>query len=301
MLKALTVLLRFGRLHTIIATTVQVLTLFLISGGTQPLSPERLALLLLTLISCLALNLYIVGLNQITDIEIDRINKPGLPLAAGDLSLPAAHWIVGVAGLLALSLAWIGGPFLLATVATIMLIGTAYSLPVVRLKRFPIWAALSIAIARGLISNLGVALHFLTSFGNPIPLATLAMLGLFFFGFAIVIALYKDLPDIIGDRTFAIETFSTRLGPRRVLLIGQVVLSLCYLLPILIGLAGLPQPQAAFLLLSHLSAIGLFWLISLRVDLSNQMAIKRFYVFLWMLFYSEFALLSVYGTAWGIA
>lgn len=296
----LAILLRFSRLHTVIATSVQVLTLFLISGGLQRPGGAALGLLLLTLASALALNLYIVGLNQITDIEIDKINKPGLPLAAGELSRPAANGIVAGAALLGLALAWLSGPVMLATLGVIALIGTAYSLPAVRLKRFPVWAALSIAVARGLLANLGVALHFHLSFGSPIPTTALAVLGVFFFGFAIVIALYKDLPDIIGDRAFAIETFTTRLGPQRVLLIGQLVLTVCYLLPIALGLAGLPQPAAIFLIASHLPVVALFWLISSRVDLASQAAIRRFYMFIWLLFYTEFALLSVYGTVWRV-
>ncbi|KAJ0475828.1 putative homogentisate phytyltransferase [Helianthus annuus] len=35
---------------------------------------------------CLA-NSFVVGLNQVTDIEIDKVNKPYLPLASGDLSV----------------------------------------------------------------------------------------------------------------------------------------------------------------------------------------------------------------------
>jgi homogentisate phytyltransferase / homogentisate geranylgeranyltransferase len=297
----LAVLLRFSRPHTIVATSTQVLTLFLISGGLRPGGPAALLLLLLTLISALAVNLYIVGLNQITDIEIDKLNKPELPIAAGDLTPHGAYRIVAVAGTLGLVLAWLGGPVLLATLGAILLIGTAYSLPLVRLKRFPIWAALSIAVARGLLANLGVALHFHLSLGNPIPLPALIMLGVFFFGFAIVIALYKDLPDIVGDRAFAIETFTTRFGPRRVLLLGQLILTFSYMLPIVLGLVGLPQPEALFLLLSHLAVVGLFWLISSRVDLASHAAIKRFYMFIWLLFYTEFVLLSIYGTVWSVA
>jgi len=45
----------------------------------------------------LLINLYITGLNQLYDIELDRVNKPTLPLAAGDMS-PA----VGTAIVLAL-------------------------------------------------------------------------------------------------------------------------------------------------------------------------------------------------------
>ena len=47
--------------------------------------------LLATLVAALTVNIAIVGVNQITDVEIDRINKPWLPIAAGDLSLGAAR------------------------------------------------------------------------------------------------------------------------------------------------------------------------------------------------------------------
>ncbi|KAG5560972.1 hypothetical protein RHGRI_004107 [Rhododendron griersonianum] len=32
------------------------------------------------------MNLYAVGLNQLTDVEIDKVNKPYLPLASGEIS-----------------------------------------------------------------------------------------------------------------------------------------------------------------------------------------------------------------------
>ena len=46
------------------------------------------------------MNLYITGLNQVTDIEIDKVNKPYLPIAAGDLSKKNGIFIV-LASLLA--------------------------------------------------------------------------------------------------------------------------------------------------------------------------------------------------------
>ena len=52
--------------------------------------------LALTLLAGAAVNVYIVGLNQCEDVEIDRINKPGLPIAAGRLSLRTAWRIVAV-------------------------------------------------------------------------------------------------------------------------------------------------------------------------------------------------------------
>ena len=50
------------------------------------------ALVLYALVPSLLINIYIVGLNQLHDVEIDRVNKPYLPLASGDLSVGAgAH------------------------------------------------------------------------------------------------------------------------------------------------------------------------------------------------------------------
>jgi homogentisate phytyltransferase/homogentisate geranylgeranyltransferase len=92
-------------------------------------------------LACLCGNVYIVGLNQLEDIEIDRINKPHLPLAAGEYTPRMAAMIVAIAGSLAILLAFLQGPFLLAMVSLSLGLGTAYSLPPIRLKRFSFWAA----------------------------------------------------------------------------------------------------------------------------------------------------------------
>lgn len=298
---ALRTLIAFARPHTVIATTVQVLTILVIVAGPRAIEPVALGLAALTLVVCLALNLYVVGLNQLTDVAIDQINKPWLPVAAGALAPRAGRWLVAAAGLLALGGAALQGPYLLATVTLIMLIGSAYSLPPPRLKRWPIPAALSIATARGVIAILGVALHYRQQLGGELPLATLTLLGVFFFGFALVIAIYKDLPDAAGDRQHQIETFTTRLGPQRVLNLGRAVLTLCYTLPILLALVTLPAAAAIFLLVSHVVIITIFWVASMRVDLGRQQSITSFYMLLWALFYAEFAVLSLYELARAVA
>ena len=40
------------------------------------------------------MNLYITGLNQVCDVEIDQVNKPYLPIASGVLSKSNAIFIV---------------------------------------------------------------------------------------------------------------------------------------------------------------------------------------------------------------
>lgn len=300
-MRALRTLLDFARPHTVIATTVQVVTILLIVAERRAFTPEAAALAVVTLAACLALNLYVVGLNQLTDVPIDRVNKPWLPLAAGALSPRAARLLVAGAGVLALSISALSGPPLLLTVGLIMLIGTAYSLPPARLKRFPVAAALSIAAARGVIANVGLGLHYSRQLGGDLPALTLAVLGLFFFGFGLVIAIYKDLPDDAGDRLHQIETFTTRLGPRRALGLGRAVLTACYALPIGLALFRLPAGDAVFLLVSHALIVAAFWVACSRVDLGQQRSITSFYMFLWTLFYAEFGVLSIYALSGGVA
>jgi len=300
-MRVLRALAGFSRPHTVLATSVQVVTIFLIVVGLRPLDAAGAGWLGLTLAACLALNLYVVGLNQITDVAIDRVNKPFLPLAADRLRPAEALGITAAAGALALGLAALLSPFLLLTVALIGLIGTAYSLPPARLKRFPLPAALSIAVARGFLANLGLALHYRALFGGAIPLATLALLGIFFFGFGLVIAIYKDMPDAEGDRMHQIETLTTRLGARRVLDLGRAVLTACYAIPILFAAVQLPAAGALFLLVSHALIISLFWVVSARVDVGRNQSIAGFYMFLWALFYAEFVVLSVYELTRAVA
>lgn len=300
-MRVLRALAEFSRPHTVLATGIQVVTIFLITIGLRPIGPTGLIWLAATMLACLALNLYVVGLNQITDVAIDRVNKPYLPLAAGRLSPGEARAISVGAGVLALGLGALLSRPLLLTILLIGLIGSAYSLPPARLKRFPLPAALSIAVARGFLANLGLALHYRALFGGAVPLATLALLGVFFFGFGLVIAIYKDMPDAEGDRIHQIETLTTQLGPRRVLGLGRAVLSACYAIPILFAAAQLPAGGAVFLLVSHALIIALFWAVSARVDVGQNRSIAGFYSFLWGLFYTEFVVLSVYELTRAIA
>jgi homogentisate phytyltransferase / homogentisate geranylgeranyltransferase len=298
----LSVIVRFSRPHTIVATTVQVAALFLIVGGNEVWSAESLRVVLLTLVSCLALNLYIVGLNQITDVAIDQINKPRLPLASGELSMRAGRAMVAVLGVAALAGAWLAGPWLLLTVVTILLIGTAYSVPPLRLKRHSLWAALSIALARGVIANVGVGLHYNQVFGGLAGFSplTLAVLGAFFFAFGIVIAIYKDIPDLLGDQMYGIQTLTVRLGPRGAFQAGRLILTLGYAGLMLVAVSRLPQPEAWWMLAAQMGLLAAFWLASLRVDPRQQASFARFYLFLWGLFYAQYGVMSLYQLRSGV-
>ncbi len=312
---------KFARPHTIIGTTLSVLALYLIAIDdhsnffNQSSFIYSLILLLVTWISCLCGNVYIVGLNQLEDVEIDKINKPYLPIAAGEFSLFSGQIIVAIMGVFALSLALIGGPFLLGTVGISLAIGTVYSLPPIRLKRFPVLAALCIFIVRGVIVNLGIFLSFIwgwekfdevsgslnkwmVEIGEIILLKksliipeippTVWALTLFVIVFTFAIAIFKDIPDIEGDRQYNINTFTIKLGVFAVFNLARWVLTICYIGMIIFGVVWSANINLIFLLISHLFPLGIMWWLSQKVDLQDKRAIADFYQFIWKLFYLEY-------------
>lgn len=294
---------KFSRPHTVIGTSLSVVGLSLIAlaesragaleNGADLSLVSMLYSVLAALLACLCGNVYIVGLNQLEDVAIDRINKPHLPLASGEFSRRQGWMIVLIAGLLALSLSASQGRFLLATVWTSVLIGTAYSLPPIRLKRFPVWAALCIFSVRGAIVNLGLFLHFNQQLGGltQIP-PTVWALTLFVLVFTFAIAIFKDIPDIEGDRRYHITTFTIRLGATTVFNLARSVLMFCYLGMILAGLV-LPGVNPLFLVVSHSLMLILLWWRSTKVNLQNKSEIARFYQFIWKLFFLEYLLFPV--------
>lgn len=288
---ALLPLLRFARPHTIGATTVQVIGLYVITwSGLGSVAMAPLALLL-ALASGLAANLYVVGLNQISDVEIDQINKPRLPLAAGDLSLRQGWWITFTVGALAVVLAAAGGIYLLVTVLLALGVGTLYSLPP-RLKRYAFWAALSIALVRGVVANVGFYWYFRQALGAAAGQfePPLTWLTPFFFGFGLVIALYKDIPDREGDSRFTIQTFTTHWGAERVFAVGRLLLTALYLWPVGQGFLRWPAVDGVVMVFSHLGALVFFWYASRRIDPAGP-EMPRFYLVLWGLFYGEYIFL----------
>ncbi|HEY9812946.1 MAG TPA: homogentisate phytyltransferase [Candidatus Sericytochromatia bacterium] len=286
---------KFSRPHTIIGTSLSVLGLYLISLAlaSNNFATTQITQLIGSWIACLCGNVYIVGLNQLEDVEIDRINKPHLPIAAGEFSHQHAQLIVGIMGISALVLAWFQGAFLFGMVGISLAIGTAYSLPPIRLKQFPFWAALCIFSVRGTIVNLGLFLHFNwvltgnTKVFDNIPPVVWA-LTLFILVFTFAIAIFKDIPDIEGDRQYNITTFTIKLGAAAVFNLARWVLTVCYLGMIIAGVLLLPNVNSTFLVVSHLLLLVVMWWQSKKVNLQDKGAIASYYQFIWKLFFLEY-------------
>jgi homogentisate phytyltransferase/homogentisate geranylgeranyltransferase len=287
------VLWRFSRPHTLIGTALGVLGIAVIASVELPgfALGDELADVGWTLLAALAVNIYIVGLNQLEDVELDRINKPWLPLAAGELSRADGRRIVVACGVLPIVLAVTQGWIELVSVLLALLVGTAYSSPPFRLKRFPTLAALSISGVRALVVNLGVYGHFAGTL-HDIPGPVWA-LTLFVAPFSLAIAVLKDVPDAEGDRRFSIATFTVRLGPRPVLRVAMGALTAAYLGMAVIGPAALPDAQPTVLVAGHVAALALLWVWRARVVPDDPGSVARFYMRVWALFFLEYVIVPV--------
>ncbi|XP_060668727.1 homogentisate solanesyltransferase, chloroplastic isoform X1 [Ziziphus jujuba] len=237
-------------------------------------------------------NGYIVGINQIYDIGIDKVNKPYLPIAAGDLSVKSAWFLViffAVTGLLIVGLNF--GPFITSLYTLGLLLGTIYSVPPFRMKRFPVAAFLIIATVRGFLLNFGVYYATRAALGLAFEWsAPVAFITTFVTLFALVIAITKDLPDVEGDRKFQISTFATKLGVRNIAFLGSGLLLLNYIASIAASIY-LPQAFRRNLMIpTHtilaLSLVFQAWV--LEQANYTQEAIAAFYRFIWNLFYAEY-------------
>lgn len=240
-------------------------------------------------------NGYIVGINQIYDVDIDAINKPFLPVAAGELS-PVLAWILVLglaAGGVTLSAINFGRPITMLYSLGLFL-GTIYSVPPFRLKRFAVTAFMIIATVRGFLLNFGVFTATRAALGAPFVWSpAIIFITCFVTVFATVIAITKDLPDIEGDTKYRIETFATRLGSKRVARLGSFLLVANYVAAIVLAFR-MPHAFRVPLMAGAHAALAIAVIQQTRqLESHNHTlpAIRTYYQFIWNIFYTEYCLL----------
>ena len=276
------ILWKFSRPHTIIGSTLSIIVLFLLQGGSVF---THWYILVVTLVSGLACNLCITGLNQVIDVELDKINKPELPIASGELDANSAKKIVLASGIIALVAAALLHWLLLLLIVVILFLGIAYSLPPIQFKKHHLPAALSITIVRGVLVNLGMALHFSGMLENTYSIEPVIYpLTLFISAFSLAIAWYKDLPDRAGDAHFGYRTFPLLYSPKIALYLGAALVTAAYAWCIFWS-----YQESESLLLFSFSALSLAFLMHVRtVRLEDQTSVKRFYKLFWVFFFATY-------------
>lgn len=296
---ALNAFYRFSRPHTVIGTALSIVSVSLLAvQRLSDFSPLFFMGVLEAIVAAFFMNIYIVGLNQLSDIEIDKVNKPYLPLASGEYSVQTGVIIVSSFAVMSFWLGWIVGSWPLFWALFIsFLLGTAYSInvPMLRWKRFALVAAMCILAVRAIIVQIAFYLHIqtfvygrLAVFPKPVIFAT----GFMSF-FSVVIALFKDIPDIVGDKIFGIQSFTVRLGQKRVFWICILLLEVAYGVAILVG-ASSPFLWSRYITVLGHAILGLIlWGRAKSTDLESKSALTSFYMFIWQLFYAEYLLIPL--------
>ncbi|KAJ4707811.1 Homogentisate phytyltransferase [Melia azedarach] len=291
-------LYRFSRPHTVIGTIIGITSVSLLPVQTlSDLTPTFFIGLLKALVPSVLMNIYVVGLNQLYDVEIDKVNKPDLPLASGDFSIRTGTAIVSTSLLMSLLMGIISrSPPLFMALFISFLLGTVYSveLPFLRWKKHPFLAASCILIVRAVVVQLAFFTHIQKYVlgRSPVVITRSLMFATgFMCFFSAVIALFKDIPDVDGDRDFGIQSFSVSLGQQRVFWICVQMLLIAYGAAVTVGASSSFMLSRIVTMLGHITLASFLWLRAQSVDLSSKASITSFYMFIWKLFYAEYLLI----------
>jgi homogentisate phytyltransferase/homogentisate geranylgeranyltransferase len=201
--------------------------------------------------------------------------------------------VIGCAAL-AVALAITQGPEETVAVLAALAVGTAYSTPPLRLKRFPVAASVCISGVRSVVVNLGVYAHFSLAFAGAITIpAAVWALTIVVLPFSFAIAILKDVPDAEGDRRFRIMTFTVRVGGAKVLRAGLAMLALAYVGMAVLGPLLIPEADPVVLAAGHLAALALLLGWARGADPEDPAVFTRFYMRVWKLFFLEYALVAL--------
>jgi 4-hydroxybenzoate polyprenyltransferase len=225
-----------GRPFTLIAPALGFASGAASAAGAVPPEAWRWELLSLPAVGSLmaaVLNAGNNALNQIYDLEIDRVNKPRRPLPSGRLTRREAWVFTVLTYVIALALAWRVAPagrhecFWIVAVAVICTF--IYSMPPLRTKRLGIWANVTISIPRGVLLKVAGWSAVKTVVGYE-PWYIGAIFGLFLLGATTT----KDFADMEGDARGGCRTLPIQYGVTR----AAWMISPSFVMPFLMINAG---------------------------------------------------------------
>jgi 4-hydroxybenzoate polyprenyltransferase len=296
-------LYRFSRPESTLGSAIMSLGISLALLPAVPYEPIALA----KIISCvLSLSLWTIashGINQIYDLPVDCINKPGFPLPSGIMTEKQA-WVVSIgSGIIGSLLALWAMPFWLAMtfVGFMTWASVVYSVPrfgsrIVR--RSPLLPKLLTICFRAIVYP---ATAFLTVWhvtpAQSLDLLYLAFILTFAILFCIGMNTFEDIPDMKGDREGGYRSFALALGATK-----TACISLAAFVTAFFGLAAwiYAFPQL-FRVQPALAVEALLFLVFVvkfsrlvRSELHQDgSGAKPFYAFLWRMYALQYATLTV--------
>jgi 4-hydroxybenzoate polyprenyltransferase len=155
-------------------------------------------------------------LNQVYDLDIDKINKPYRPIPSKVITKDEARTAAWLVYLITLwRAATVGSGAFLFLILIIMLITIFYSMPPVRLKKRLFISNMSIAFARGM---LGFAAGW-SIFGDPFN-QTPWLIGFLMAIYLLGAVTTKDFTDLKGDKKYGMRTLPVVFGKQKAIAIS---------------------------------------------------------------------------------
>ena len=173
-----------------------------------------------------------VGLNDLIDIDIDKISNADRPLIKEIINVKEYKVITFLLACLALAVAYTISYYFLIFIIIFMILYTIYSVPPLKLKRIPILATFLIASAALSLVMAGFSLpnhEYLVLFPPY-------LIGLILISFTFSVTM-KDVKDIEGDKAADISTIPTLLGEKS----GKKAVGIMVLLSYLVAPLLIPR------------------------------------------------------------
>ncbi|MHB8653449.1 MAG: UbiA prenyltransferase family protein [Terriglobia bacterium] len=206
-MKSLRLYWNFARPFTLVPPMVGIFSGSLIGYGASR-APFRILHVALAVAAAGVLNAASNGLNQICDLQNDRVNKPHRPLPSGKLTITDAVIFVLITYVVALALVASVNTQTFVIYAAAALATVAYSAPPIRLKRHPVGSNVIIALARGELLKVAGWAAVATVLNSIEPW----YIGFIYFVFLLGATTTKDFADIEGDRAAGCITLPVKYG-----------------------------------------------------------------------------------------
>jgi geranylgeranylglycerol-phosphate geranylgeranyltransferase len=146
-------------------------------------------------------------INNIVDVDLDRINKPLRPLPSGRITIKEAMGLAFICIVLSLLFAYFINIMAFIIIVTFNVISFLYSVPPIRLKRF----LFSDNILGSILYGVFPFLIIWSLFIENLPWHFLFL----FSGLIFSIASIKDIEDIRGEKTYGLSSLPILIGIKK--------------------------------------------------------------------------------------
>ncbi len=217
--------------------------------------------------SLIVASIYVV--NQIVDIESDRINHKLFLLPQGLVSIPAAWTLSIICAASGMAISFLYDYVIVAIFAAGLIIGVLYNLPPFTLKNRALGGVLANAFGHGMVTFL--LGWYLSKYGSQISSGV--MWGGLISSISPALAngavfLATTIPDASGDRLTGKKTFCVRYGEKITAVSAAI---LCFL-----ALFFSFFMEYNFWVMAFPTAISLFFFILFAVSTKKEIAFKAF-------------------------